>query len=365
MSTNLSPKLDASLWHLQLQLGMPHNPLTLDYNKWGHLAPLSWVKMLWRSLHYFNIHLHMERQPIPLPRERDQVVMEIMFGKNLATNTIRSLSQCRGDIEIIVLLDMTTADGQYLEHFVFTPGGWTSRTKYKFPQENPMRGDWEVWFNFWHKHVATGDKLLIPLGKWLSLTHRIWRWFYSPTNNNLYQIKEGKVQHYLPALNCWQTRSATSYTFVWEEDITPAFKTGLPTSVVNFSNNNVNKLNKGDPLAKGTSLPTDFLEFLRNMGRDVDVGRYQQGQQTKCDLTWLVEGMKSNTLLWVTDGLYDWKKGADLSKVGLIIFCSKTRLRLTGNFWERSPVASSYWAEMLGLCALHLFVRALSEFHKI
>jgi hypothetical protein len=118
-------------------------------------------------------------------------------------------------------------------------------------------------------------------------------------------------------------------------------------------------------LAKGTSLPTDFLEFLRNMGRDVDVGRYQQGRQTKCDLTWLVEGMKSITLLWVTDGLYDWKKGADLSKVGLIIFCSKTRLRLTGNFWERSPVASSYWAEMLGLCPLHLFARALSEIHKI
>jgi hypothetical protein len=32
--------------------------------------------------------LHMESQPIPLPRERDQVVMEILFRKNLDTNTI-------------------------------------------------------------------------------------------------------------------------------------------------------------------------------------------------------------------------------------------------------------------------------------
>jgi hypothetical protein len=47
MSTSLSWKLDASLRYLQLQLGMPHNPLTLDYDKWGHLAPVSWVKMLW------------------------------------------------------------------------------------------------------------------------------------------------------------------------------------------------------------------------------------------------------------------------------------------------------------------------------
>jgi hypothetical protein len=59
-STNLSRKLDASLRYLQLQLGMPHNPLELDYNTWGHLAPLSWVKMLWQTLHHFDIHLHIQ-----------------------------------------------------------------------------------------------------------------------------------------------------------------------------------------------------------------------------------------------------------------------------------------------------------------
>jgi hypothetical protein len=79
----------------------------------------------------------------------------------------------------------------------------------------------------------------------------------------------------------------------------------------------------------------------------------------------MVEGMKSNTLIWITDGLYDRKRAADLCGVGWIIFCNKTGLRLTDTFWERSPAASSYWAEMLGLCTLHLFARALSEFYKI
>jgi hypothetical protein len=95
-STNLSRKLEASLRYLQLQLGTPNNPITLDYEKWGHLAPLSWVKMVWRSLHHFNIHLHMECATIPSPRERDQVVMELIFGKVLDRKTIRSLSRCRG-----------------------------------------------------------------------------------------------------------------------------------------------------------------------------------------------------------------------------------------------------------------------------
>jgi hypothetical protein len=59
VSTNLSKKLNASLGYLQLQVGMPQNPFSQDYSRWGKLALLSWVKMLWQSLHYFDITLHM------------------------------------------------------------------------------------------------------------------------------------------------------------------------------------------------------------------------------------------------------------------------------------------------------------------
>ncbi len=40
-STSISKKLDTSFRFLQLQLGTPHNPLTLPFDKWGYLAPLS------------------------------------------------------------------------------------------------------------------------------------------------------------------------------------------------------------------------------------------------------------------------------------------------------------------------------------
>ncbi len=43
---------------------------------------------------------------------------------------------------------MMTADGQYLEQFVFDPGGKVPQSKYKFPQEIPSKKDWELWFNF-------------------------------------------------------------------------------------------------------------------------------------------------------------------------------------------------------------------------
>jgi hypothetical protein len=127
----------------------------------------------------------------------------------------------------------------------------------------------------------------------------------------------------------------------------------------------VNKLKEGVPFAKGPLLPTDFWEFLNTWGGTWMWESKDDSQQTKHNLSWLMEGMKLNTLTWVTDGSYDRKRAADLCGVGWVIFCSKTGLRLTGTFWERSPSASSYRAEMLGLCSLHLLARGLSEFYQI
>jgi hypothetical protein len=121
---------------------------------------------------------------IPLPRERDQVVMELIFGKNLDKNTMRSLSRCRGALEITFLSDITTADGRYSEQFVFNPGGNVLRSKYKFPRESPTKKDWEVRFDFWHDFTATRDKLHTPLGIWMARNRR-WVWYYEISNNDL------------------------------------------------------------------------------------------------------------------------------------------------------------------------------------
>ena len=87
-STNLSRKLDALLRYLQLQLGTAHNPFLLDYAVWGHLAPLLWVKMLWRTLHHFDIHLYMAYRSIAPPRERNKVLMEIFHLQGLSRETM-------------------------------------------------------------------------------------------------------------------------------------------------------------------------------------------------------------------------------------------------------------------------------------
>jgi hypothetical protein len=123
VSTNLCKKLDASLGYLQLQIGMPCNPFTPGYTKWGTLALLSWVKMLWKLLHHFDITLHMSFPVIPPPIEQNQVIMEIIFAHDSNPVRIASLNRCQGYLQALFLSDIATAGGKYLEHFVFNPGG--------------------------------------------------------------------------------------------------------------------------------------------------------------------------------------------------------------------------------------------------
>jgi hypothetical protein len=75
--------------------------------------------------------------------------------------------------------------------------------------------------------------------------------------------------------------------------------------------------------------------------------------------------MRNYLLIWVTDGSYNRKKAKELSGIGWITFCTQTDLCLTGTFWEKSNLVSSYRAEMLGLCALHLFAQVVAKFYKV
>jgi hypothetical protein len=127
----------------------------------------------------------------------------------------------------------------------------------------------------------------------------------------------------------------------------------------------VSKLHEGPRLATESSCSINFWEFLFSWHRVWMWDGINDSQETKHDLAWIADRMSSNSLIWTTDGSHNRKKAANLCGVGWIIFYTKTGLQLMGNFWERLQAASSYRAEMLGLCALHLLVRAVAEFYQI
>jgi hypothetical protein len=75
-------------------------------------------------------------------------------------------------VEVIFFLDITTADGQYLEHFaIHFTGRATKRYSNKFPWEQPAAKDWAIWGQFWLDYTGQGYTLTVPLGKWMHPTH--------------------------------------------------------------------------------------------------------------------------------------------------------------------------------------------------
>jgi hypothetical protein len=205
--------------------------------------------------------------------------------------------------------------------------------------------------NFWHSFTLTGDKLKVPLGNWIHPTHRIWKWYYRVQDNNLQRLNDGTLYHYRLQMGHRQTRTTKMYHLERGEPYTPDVMLGLPTSVSGLSDQQVIKLSKGPALAKVPEETTNFWRFLYNWGGTWMWEGIDEDKTTKENVTWIAEGMRNNTLIWVTDGSYNRKKAKEFSGAGWIIFCTKTGLRLTGTFWEKSNTASSFWAEMLGFCA--------------
>jgi hypothetical protein len=124
--------------------------------------------MLWKSLHHFEIMLYMKFPSIAPPRENDKVIMDIILDQPIDPLEIARLNRCRVFLQALFLSDITTADGKYIENFVFDPGGATKRSRYSFPREQPTRQDWDCWINFWHEYTTTGGKLISPLGGWIT-----------------------------------------------------------------------------------------------------------------------------------------------------------------------------------------------------
>ncbi len=63
----------------------------------------------------------------------------------------------------------------------------------------------------------------------------------------------------------------------------------------------------------------------------------EAGKDSPDNISWIADGLKDSSLVWVMDGSYDRKKAKDLCGVGWIIFCTNTGFRLTGTFWKNLP----------------------------
>ncbi len=108
------------------------------------------------------------------------------------------------------------------------------------------------------------------------------------------------------------------------------------------------------------------LGIYPNLGRELDVGRYWQKPSNQKGHLVDSRGTKGRNPDMDNGQIIQTENERQTYQAwGGSYFCKKTDLRLAGSFWEKSPAASSFQAEMLGLCSLHLLVRAFAEYHNV
>jgi hypothetical protein len=355
----LGKKFSASLETLQLDAGLDGNPLQADYDRYGVRCTDCWLKTLWERLHAYGFKIYLDYPTIPHPREGDMLIADIIYDSSETDQVKRILHRCRIHKGMLFLSDIAAANGRHLDRSFLNRDDTPSHvSRYTFPREEPTDSDWSVWKEFWYSYLTTQLVLPRPLGRWLYPTHRQWKWFFN--DGEILYRTDGGVVHYGRREGRTRTRGEQIYVivrFVEGEQIS-----GLPCTVVELGSDTVLLQNSGPEMAADSSSTGTFWEYLRSWGGDWMWDGIQDEQQ---DISWLVEGLKSGTLICVTDGSYDRNFAPDISGAGFVLCCTKARKQLRANFYERSKSASSYRGELLGLTALHTLLLALKRYFRI
>ena len=184
----LGQKFWASLECMQLEVGVHVNPLTVSYAIYGELATFSWYKSLWERLWHYGFKVHLDYPIIPLPREKDALIVDLFLAAGCLGAELRSLNRVRIKLQMLFLSDITAANGRQLNQLHLTPTAATLiNSDYDFAREEPTAADWTNWIIFWTRFTHPGLFLIDPLGNWVAPTHRIWTWFYD--------VRHGIVEH--------------------------------------------------------------------------------------------------------------------------------------------------------------------------
>jgi hypothetical protein len=212
-----SKEMIALLEALQLEIGCARNPLSEDYALRGGLATMCWMKAIWERVNFYNINLILSYTSIPTPREQDCEIVLIITQHEKSMTIQQSLNRVRLKLQAIFLSCIASYSGTHIsKENLYPQVEETNMSTFKFPRQHPTSKDWAQWRNFWYK-VYPGLQLPLPLGKWISPSHRLWRWVLDTDKDILFRQSMTKVKYYT-RVTIGTTRSGGAFSKVRETD---------------------------------------------------------------------------------------------------------------------------------------------------
>jgi hypothetical protein len=120
--------------------------------------------------------------------------MQLFYHLNPSIEDLSTLNRCRMYLQVNYVSEICTGDGNAISEHAWNGLRFeiSHRTDSWPRYQRPYPREWSLWQLFLKKTlVHRGLRLKRPLGKWLRFTPE-WEWYYSPSQECLFQQTEGK-----------------------------------------------------------------------------------------------------------------------------------------------------------------------------
>jgi hypothetical protein len=206
-----------------------------------------------------------------MPRRNDALLVSMFWTAGFQDTQLQALNClncCRLAHRLLFLSDIATACGRALDlTFLVPPTPDTipeSQSLLVFPNEQPSRADWRLWWDFWTSIVGYGGSLCIPLGEWVAQSHWKWEWFYCENEDMLYHQGHYTISMYNCTMPPARIRSLRENHHTQVIRRIPAYC--IPVIFLVLPGDIVHRKSIGPPLASFVQADKPFWGFLHSLG---------------------------------------------------------------------------------------------------
>jgi hypothetical protein len=181
--------LQATAEQTRLEIGLPGRFTDAPLPIVSAYMTDSWLHDLLLYLDTYNMSIDDPLPQLDKHRTGDLFLMQVFIDNGHRGHDLRILNGCRQSLCVTTLAEITSITGkEILRH------AWNgvSKDTYKqgWPRQPKMtRANWTLWQQALSPLLRTTRNLLLrhPLGEWLRPPPPRWKWFYSPSEERLFQ----------------------------------------------------------------------------------------------------------------------------------------------------------------------------------
>jgi hypothetical protein len=131
---------------------------------------------MWQLVSQINFMIKVKRAWKPLLQcKNDLMLMQFFINLKFSPTQLKTLNRCRILLQVITLLDISSADGTTIDHPILQGDRLIGRKNtLSWPcQQCPQQSDWNVW-SLALEHLQHNNSLCTILTEWTSSSHQSW-----------------------------------------------------------------------------------------------------------------------------------------------------------------------------------------------